>query len=109
MLCEQLQYDLLFRWFVGLSMDGSVWVPTTFTRNRDRLLRGDIANRFFAAVVEEARRRRWTSDEHFTVAATLLEAWASNRPRGVRSSATHDRSSASYLPPADAAGSRQDA
>jgi transposase len=79
MLCEQLQYNLLFRWFVGLSMDGSVWVPTTFTKNRDRLLRGDVANRFFAAVVEEARRRRWTSDEHFTVDGTLLEAWASQK------------------------------
>jgi len=79
MLCEQLEYNLLFRWFVGLGMDARVWVPTVFTKNRDRLLRGDVANRFFSAVVEEARRRRWLSDEHFTVDGTLLEAWASHK------------------------------
>ena len=79
MLCEELQYNLLFRWFVGLSMDAKVWVPTTFTKNRDRLLEGDIANAFFQAVVREARRRGWLSDEHFTVDGTLLEAWASQK------------------------------
>lgn len=79
MLCEQLEYNLLFRWFVGLSMDSRVWVPTVFTKNRDRLLAGDVAGRFFSAVVEEARRRRWVSDEHFTVDGTLLEAWASHK------------------------------
>lgn len=79
MLCEQLEYNLLFRWFVGLGMDDRVWVPTVFTKNRDRLLQGDVANRFFSAVVEEARRRRWLSDEHFTVDGTLLEAWASHK------------------------------
>lgn len=79
MLCEQLQYNLLFRWFVGLGMDDRVWVPTVFTKNRDRLLRGDIAEAFFAAVVREARRRGWLSDEHFTVDGTLLEAWASQK------------------------------
>lgn len=85
MLCEQLQYNLLFRWFVGLGMDGRVWVPTTFSKNRDRLLRAEVADRFFAAVVEEARRRCWTSDDHFTVDGTLLDAWASQksfRPKG---------------------------
>jgi transposase len=79
MLCEQLQYNLLFRWFVGLGMDDRVWVPTVFTKNRDRLLRGDVAAHFFAAVIEEARRRRWISDEHFTVDGSLLEAWASQK------------------------------
>jgi transposase len=79
MLCEQLEYNLLFRWFVGLGMDARVWVPTVFTKNRDRLLHGDVANRFFAAVVAEARRRRWLSDEHFTVDGTLLDAWASHK------------------------------
>jgi transposase len=85
MLCEQLQYNLLFRWFVGLSMDGRVWVPTVFTKNRDRLLKGDIAEAFFSAVVAEADRRRWLSDDHFTVDGTLIEAWAgqkSVRPKG---------------------------
>jgi transposase len=79
MLCEQLEYNLLFRWFVGLGMDDRVWVPTVFTKNRDRLLKGDVANHFFAAVVAEAERRRWLSEEHFTVDGTLLEAWASHK------------------------------
>jgi len=77
MLMEQLEYNLLFRWFVGLSMDDDVWVPTVFTKNRDRLLAGDIANRFFARVSAEAKRRGLLSDDHFTVDGTLLEAWAS--------------------------------
>jgi transposase len=77
MLMEQLEYNLLFRWFVGLSMDDDVWVPTVFTKNRDRLLAGNIANRFFAEVTAEAQRRGLLSADHFTVDGTLLEAWAS--------------------------------
>jgi len=77
MLMEQLDYNLLFRWFVGLSMDDAVWNPTTFTKNRDRLLEGDIAQAFFAAVVGAMRRKKLLSDEHFSVDGTLLEAWAS--------------------------------
>ena len=83
-LMEQLDYNLLFRWFVGLGMDDAVWVPTTFTKNRDRLLEGDIAAAFFEAVVQQATTARLLSDEHFTVDGTLLEAWASHksfRPR----------------------------
>ena len=83
-LMEQLDYNLLFRWFVGLGMDDAVWVPTTFTKNRDRLLEGDIAAAFFTAVVQQAKTARLLSDEHFTVDGTLLEAWASHksfRPR----------------------------
>jgi transposase len=83
-LMEQLDYNLLFRWFVGLGMDDAVWVPTTFTKNRDRLLEGDIAAAFFEAVVQQAQTARLLSDEHFTVDGTLLEAWASHksfRPR----------------------------
>lgn len=79
MLCEQLQYNLLFRWFVGMGMDDRMWVPTVYTKNRDRLLGGEIADAFFQAVVAEARRRNWISDEHFTVDGTLLEAWASQK------------------------------
>jgi transposase len=79
LLMEQLDYNLLFRWFVGLSVDEPVWVPTTFTKNRDRLLAGDVAHAFFAAVVGAARRRGLLSDEHFTVDGTLLEAWASQK------------------------------
>jgi len=78
-LMEQLDYNLLFRWFVGLGMDDSVWVPTTFTKNRDRLLDGDIAAAFFDAVLIHADSARLLSDEHFTVDGTLLEAWASHK------------------------------
>ncbi|HKV98928.1 MAG TPA: IS5 family transposase [Vicinamibacterales bacterium] len=78
-LMEQLDYNLLFRWFVGLGMDDPVWVPTTFTKNRDRLLAGDIAAAFFDAVLIHADSARLLSDEHFTVDGTLLEAWASQK------------------------------
>jgi transposase len=74
MLMEQLDYNLLFRWFVGLSMDDRIWDPTVFTKNRDRLLRGQIAVLFFEQVLAEARERGLTSDEHFTVDGTLVEA-----------------------------------
>lgn len=77
MLMEQLDYNLLFRWFVGLNMDDSVWDVTVFTKNRERLLDGDIAEAFFQAVLQQARERSLLSDEHFTVDGTLLEAWAS--------------------------------
>ena len=74
---EELDYNMLFRWFVGLNMDDRVWDATTFTKNRERLLRGDIAERFFAGVLEQARGHELLSDEHFTVDGTLLEAAAS--------------------------------
>jgi len=79
MLMEQLDYNLLFRWFVGLGMDDAVWDPTTFTKNRDRLLEGDIAQAFFRAVVSQIRNKKLLSDEHFSVDGTLLEAWASHK------------------------------
>lgn len=79
LLVEQLEYNLLFRWFVGLGMDDAVWTPTTFTKNRERLLAGDIARQFFTAVLAQARGRRLLSDEHFTVDGTLLEAWAGQK------------------------------
>lgn len=77
LLMEQLEYNLLFRWFVGLNIDDPVWVPTVFTKNRDRLLAGNVAALFFQAVLDEATARDLISDEHFTVDGTLLEAWAS--------------------------------
>ena len=86
MLMEQLEYNLLFRWFVGLAMDDAVWAPTTFTKNRDRLLEGDIARAFFEDVVEQARGRRLLSAEHFTVDGTLLEAWAGQKSFNGRTS-----------------------
>jgi transposase len=79
MLMEQLEYNLLFRWFVGLNMDETVWVPTVFTKNRDRLLEGDIAEKFFTHVLAQARIANLLSDEHFSVDGTLIEAWASHK------------------------------
>jgi transposase len=79
LLMEQLDYNLLFRWFVGLNTDEAVWDATTFTKNRDRLLAGAVAQEFFAAVLDQARSHGLLSDEHFTVDGTLLEAWASHK------------------------------
>jgi transposase len=79
MLMEQLDYNLLFRWFVGLQMDDPVWVPTTSTKNRSRLLEGDIAQRFLRETVALAQQHGLTSAEHFSVDGTLLEAWASQK------------------------------
>jgi transposase len=89
MLMEQLEYNLLFRWFVGLGIDDPVWVPTVFTKNRDRLLEGEVAEAFFEAVLARGRDHGLLSSEHFSVDGTLIEAWASqksfqpkDRPRG---------------------------
>jgi transposase len=79
LLMEQLQYNLLFRWFVGLNMDEPVWVATVFTKNRDRLLEGEIAGLFFAGVLAQARSANLLSDEHFSVDGTLIEAWAGQK------------------------------
>jgi len=76
-LMERADYDLLFRWFIGLEIDDPIWDPSTFSKNRERLLEGDVARKFLAEVVEFARRRDLLSDEHFTVDGTLLEACAS--------------------------------
>jgi transposase len=79
MLMEQLDYNLLFRWFVGLNIDEPVWDATVFTKNRKRLLRADLAKSFFAEVLAQARSRGLLSTEHFTVDGTLIEAWASHK------------------------------
>jgi IS5 family transposase len=79
MLVEQLNYNILFRWFVGINMDEPVWHATSFTKNRDRLLEGDIARLFFEGVVKLAKAKNLMSDEHFTVDGTLIEAWASQK------------------------------
>src|SRR5271166_4983997 len=76
LLMEEMDYNLLFRWFVGLNADDAVWDATVFTKNRDRLLEADVAQEFLLRVVEQARAKGLTSDEHFTVDGTLLEAWA---------------------------------
>lgn len=77
--CERLNYDLLFKWFLDLPIDAKAFDPTTFTKNRQRLLNHEIADRFFAAVVRQAKLRRYVSSEHFSVDGTLLEAWASHK------------------------------
>jgi transposase len=77
LLMEEIDYSVLFRWFVGMNMDEPVWDPTVFTKNRDRLLDGDVAKEFLLQVVGQAQQHGLTSDEHFTVDGTLIEAWAS--------------------------------
>jgi transposase len=77
LLMEEIDYSVLFRWFVGMNLDEPVWDATVFTKNRDRLLDGDVAREFLGEVVKQARDQNLTSDEHFTVDGTLIEAWAS--------------------------------
>jgi transposase len=77
LLMEEIDYSVLFRWFVGMNLDEPVWDVTVFTKNRDRLLDGDVAREFLCEVVNQARAKNLTSDEHFTVDGTLIEAWAS--------------------------------
>jgi transposase len=79
LLMEEMDYNILFRWFVGLNLDDPVWDATVFTKNRDRLLEAEVAKEFLARVVGQAREKGWTSDEHFSVDGTLLEAWASGK------------------------------
>jgi transposase len=79
LLMEQLAYNLLFRWFVGLNMDDAVWDPTVFSKNRERLLAGEVAQAFFDQVLAQARKRELLSDDHFTVDGTLIEAWAGQK------------------------------
>jgi transposase len=91
MLIEQLDYNLLFRWFVGLSLDDPVWDHSTFSKNRERLIRSDAAVAFFQAIRAQAEAAGLLSDEHFSVDGTLIEAWASLksfRPKGTDSSNT---------------------
>ena len=79
LLMEQLDYNLLFRWFVGLGIDDEVWHPTTFTQNRQRLLEQEISRKFFDQVLGQARKKQLLSSEHFTVDGTFIEAWASQK------------------------------
>jgi transposase len=93
LLMEEMDYNILFRWFVGLNLDDPVWDATVFTKNRDRLLEAEVAKEFLARVVGQAREKGWTSDEHFTVDGTLLEAWASVKsfqPKDQKSSSPPD-------------------
>jgi len=96
LLMEEIDYSMLFRWFVGLNLDEEVWDATTFTKNRDRLLEAEVAKEFLAQVVARAQITGLTSDEHFTVDGTLLEAWA-----GAKS---FQRKDGKTLPPPDDPG-----
>jgi transposase len=78
-LVEQLEYNMLFRWFVGLNLDDDIWNHSTFTKNRDRLLEGEVAQRFFEEVLVMAKKQGLVSQEHFTVDGTIIEAWASHK------------------------------
>ena len=94
-LVEQLDYNLLFRWFVGLGMDDAVWHHAVFSKNRDRLLSSEVAQQFFSEVNRQAKR--FMSDEHFTVDGTLIQAWASQksfRPKDGSDEATERTSTA---------------
>jgi len=95
LLMEEIDYSILFRWFVGLNLDDKLWDATVFTKNRDRLLEADVANEFLAQVLEQARGKGLISDEHFTIDGTLLEAWA-----GAKSFQAKDKPQ----PPADDPG-----
>jgi transposase len=90
MLMEQLNYNLLFRWFVGLNMDDAVWSPTTFSKNRERLIDAAIADKFFERVQILAREAGLLSDEHFTLDGTLIEAWAGHKSFKPKDSADDD-------------------
>jgi transposase len=78
-LMEQIQYNLLFRWFVGLAMDDAVWVPTVFTKNRQRLIEHDAVVTFFNEVLETSQKKDWLSGEHFSVDGTFIQAWAGHK------------------------------
>jgi len=99
LLMEQLDYNLLFRWFVGLNLDDPIWDVTVYTKNRQRLLDGHVAEEFFQEVIAEARQRGLMSDEHFTVDGTLVEAWA-----GQKSFQKKEGSSDDPNPPAEDSG-----
>ena len=100
-LMEQLQYNLLFRWFVGLSIDEPVWVPTVFTKNRDRLLNTQMSQKLLAAILAHEKVAPLLSDDHFSVDGTLVQAWASFKSFKPKAADPDDRPPADP-PPADA-------
>lgn len=111
LLMEQLDYNLLFRWFVGLSMDDAVWDATVFCKNRDRLLDGDIAAKFLAGVLSLPQVRKLLSSEHFSVDGTLIEAWASMKSFVPKSlpSGSDPRDGSGPPPPAGGSGAGRNA
>jgi len=106
-LMERLEYDLLFRWFVGLGVDDLAWDHSTFSKNRDRLLEGDIAAKLLAAVLAEPRVKRLLSSEHFSVDGTLIEAWASMKSFKPKGSKGADGDGGGRNAPSDFRGERR--
>ena len=101
LLVEEIDYSMLFRWFVGMNLDEPVWDVTVFTKNRNRLLEGDVAREFLCEVIAQAQNKGLTSDEHFTVDGTLLEAWASLKSfqrKDQKSGPPDDPGNPTYLP-----------
>src|SRR3990170_2497207 len=92
MLMEQINYNLLFRWFVGLPMDAEVWHPTVFSHNRDRLMEAEVAHEFLAALLSLPQVRKLLSNEHFSVDGTLVDAWASMKSFRPKDRPDDDRS-----------------
>lgn len=107
LLMEQLDYNLLFRWFVGLSMDDRVWDHSTFSKNRERFIRSDLAGAFFSRIKGQAAQAGLLSDEHFTVDGTLIEAWASMKSFRPKDSQTPSAGSAGRNPEVDFHGERR--
>jgi transposase len=106
-LMERLDYDLLFRWFVGIGVDDAVWDASMFSKNRDRLLDGDIARKFLSAVLGQPKVKRLLSSEHFSVDGTLIEAWASMKSVKPRDGADEPPSGGGRNPEADFHGHKR--
>src|SRR5579864_2342898 len=109
-LMERIEFDLLFRWFVGIGIDDPVWDHSSFSKNRDRLLEGEIAAKFLAAVLSQPRVKRLLSSQHFSVDGTLIEAWASLKsfkPKDQPSEGDDDPSSGGRNRPADFRGEKR--
>jgi len=106
-LMERLEYDLLFRWFVGIGVDAVVWDHSVFSKNRDRLLEGDIAARFLAAVLDQPRVKKLLSTDHFTVDGTLIEAWASLKSFKPRDGSDEPPAGGGHNPEADFRGKKR--
>ncbi|KFI24139.1 transposase [Paenirhodobacter enshiensis] len=102
-LMEQMDYNLLFRWFVGLGIDDAVWVPTVFTKNRDRLLTTDISRKIMAAILAHREVVQLLSDDHFSVDGTLVKAWASMKSFQPKDNEVPDRDDGPGDPPDDGA------
>ena len=108
-LMERLEFDLLFRWFVGIGVDDAAWDHSTFSKNRERLLEGDIAAKLLSAVMTQPRVKRLLSTDHFSVDGTLIEAWASMKSSGREPSSGEDPRNGSGEPPTAGGGRNREA